>query len=252
MILKERCLLVAAFVVLSTLASAQHTAVPPVVHPPVAPMRVTPPIYRAPVVQTPIIRPPIIHGPAFMPPRSVPVPPTRSLGTSIVLPPVRTFRPIRPVAPVVYVYRPLFFFGDPFWRANSCFYANCNWYWPWTLGYTNVSSPGPVNYVAQVPERQVYVYGGEREDFPQLFLKDGTVLNVTDYWVVDGQLHFKQIEAIGQKPVEQSIPFAELDLQKTVDANTARGFRFVLRNEPVEEYVRHHPEPPPALTDRHQ
>ena len=91
------------------------------------------------------------------------------------------------------------------------------------------------------------MYGDEREDRPQLYLKDGTILNVTDYWVVDNQLHFKVIEETGARPVEQSIPFEELDLQKTVDANTQRGFRFLLRNEPFEQYVRDHPEGPPPV-----
>jgi hypothetical protein len=95
----------------------------------------------------------------------------------------------------------------------------------------------------------VYVDSEVAQDFPRLFLKDGTTLTVTDYWVVDGQLHFKMMEAIGQKPVEHAIPFEDLDLQRTVDANSARGFQFILRNEPFEDYVAHHPEgPPPALT----
>ena len=175
-----------------------------------------------------------------------------AFSTSIVIPPVHPIRPIRPVIPIVLIYRPPFFFGDPFWRFNSCWSTNCELFWPWTFGYTTISTPGPVNYVAQVAEPPVYVYGGEREDFPQLYLKDGTILNVTDYWVVNDQLHFKVIEAIGQKPVENSIPFDELDLQKTIDANTARGFRFVLRNAPYEQYLQDHPEgPPPALVQPH-
>jgi hypothetical protein len=89
----------------------------------------------------------------------------------------------------------------------------------------------------------VYVYGEERPDLPQLFLKDGTVLNVTDYWLVDDQLHFAMIEEeeYGTKPAEHVIPFDALDLQMTIDANTRRGFRFVLRNEPLEQYLRDHP-----------
>ena len=90
------------------------------------------------------------------------------------------------------------------------------------------------------------MYGEDREDLPQLFLKDGTILNVTDYWVVDNQLHFKVIEETGARPVEHVIPFEELDLQATVDANTKRGFRFLLRNEPFEQYLRDHPDGPPA------
>jgi hypothetical protein len=98
----------------------------------------------------------------------------------------------------------------------------------------------------------MYVYGDEREDLPQLYLQDGTILNVTDYWLVDNLLHFKVIEDTGMKPVEHSIPFAELDLQKTVDVNTHRGFHFLLRNEPFEQYVREHPEGPPPVSSPHQ
>ena len=255
-ILNVLSVLISALLVLSKGASAQRPVAP--VHP-VAPVQVSPPpIYRAPVMQTPVVRPPITYppvhtAPIYAPPRNGIVSTVGGFGTSIVLPPVRPVHPIRPVPPVVFIYSPYLFFGDPFWRFNSCWSVNCELFWPWAYGYTSVSSPSPVNYVAQLTETPVYIYGGEREDFPQLFLKDGTILNVTDYWVVDGQLHFKIIEAIGQEPVEHSVPFEELDLQKTVDANTARGFKFILRNAPYEQYLRDHPEgPPPALPPSHQ
>lgn len=111
----------------------------------------------------------------------------------------------------------------------------------------SVSSPGPTTYVSQVYETPIYVYGAKGRDLPQLFLKDGTILNVTDYWVVDGQLHFTMIEDDETKPMEHAIPFDALDLQKTVDSNTRRGFNFMLRNEPFEQYVRDHPEDPPVV-----
>jgi len=247
-VLSELCVLVFICVGLSGIAVAQHPIAVP--HAPVAPVHVSPPpMYHPPLMQPPIARPPITYAPVYTPPRNGM---TAWPGTSIILPPVRPIRPIRPVQPAYFIYSPQIFFGDPFWQYNSCVYATCGWFWPWTFGSAVVSYPGPVSYVPQAPEAPVYVYGGEREDFPQLFLKDGTILNVTDYWVVDGQLHFKMIDAIGRRPVEQSVPFEELDLQKTVDANTARGFRFVLRNEPFEEYVRDHPEgPPPTATPQH-
>ncbi|HTT20857.1 MAG TPA: hypothetical protein VMG82_18120 [Candidatus Sulfotelmatobacter sp.] len=255
-ILNVPSVLIIALVVLSGVSWAQHPVIP--VHP-VAPVNVSPPpIYRAPVMQTPVVRPPITYAPVhnppiYTPPRNGIFPTVGGFGTSIVLPPVRPVHPIRPVPPVVFIYSPYFFFGNPFWQFNSCWSAACNWFWPWTYAYATASSPGPINYVAQPTQTPVYVYGGEREDFPQLFLKDGTILNVTDYWLVDDQLHFKIIEAIGQEPVEHSVPFEELDLQKTVDANTARGFRFILRNAPYEQYLGDHPEgPPPALPPSNQ
>jgi hypothetical protein len=51
----------------------------------------------------------------------------------------------------------------------------------------------------------------------------------------------------GTKAEEQAVPFDELDLQKTVDVNTKRGFRFMLRDEPFEQYVHDHPEGPPVV-----
>jgi hypothetical protein len=79
------------------------------------------------------------------------------------------------------------------------------------------------------------------------------ILNVTDYWLVDDQLHFTMIEEDGTKPAEHVIPLDALDLQTTVDANTQRGFRVMLRNEPFEQYVRDHPEsPPPVVTPPHE
>jgi hypothetical protein len=100
----------------------------------------------------------------------------------------------------------------------------------------------------------IYVYGEETIQRPQLALKDGTIYNVTDYWLVNGQLHFRTLEDGGAKSVEHVIDLNQLDSQKTMDLDAQRGFRFVLRNEPLEQYLRDHPEmgapgaaPPPPL-----
>jgi hypothetical protein len=157
-------------------------------------------------------------------------------------------RPIHPFPPVFVLYESPGFLGGPFWGWNSCWLASCDLFWPWMLDYATVFSSGPTNYVDQVYETPAD-YGEESPDLPQLFLKDGTILNVSDYWLVDDQLHFTMIEEEGGKPVEHVIPFKALDLQKTVDVSRARGFRFMLRNEPFEQYVHDHPEgPPPVIT----
>ncbi|HXZ34252.1 MAG TPA: hypothetical protein VEH30_18410 [Terriglobales bacterium] len=78
------------------------------------------------------------------------------------------------------------------------------------------------------------VWGGLGIQF-LFYLKDGTVYNVTDYCLVDGQIHFTMLEEGGTKSVEHVIGFDELDLQKTIDVATQRGFRFVLRNEPLKQ-----------------
>ena len=70
---------------------------------------------------------------------------------------------------------------------------------------------------------------------------------MTDYWLVDGQLHFTTVEDAGTKSVEHALSFDTLDLQTTIDVNTERGFRFQLRNQPVEQYLREHPDAHPKV-----
>ena len=203
-----------------------------------------PPIFYVPISPAPMIHPPITA------PRISVAPYGSGLRTAGFHPPRR---PIRPFPPLWVVYQSPFLLGGPFWGLNACRWATCELFWPWTLGYATLSSPGPTSYISQVHETTVDAYGEERPDLPQLFLRDGTILNVTDYWLVDDQLHFTMIEEEGTKPAEHVIPFEALDLQTTVDANTRRGFRFMLRNEPWEQYVRDHPEgPPPVVTPPHE
>lgn len=202
---------------------------------------------------------PILHNPISVPIIPAPISTSRMPigpspggvpGTTGFRPPRR---PVRRFPPVLVVYESAFFLGGPFWGSNSCWWPSCDLFWSWTLSYTAVSSPGPINNISQVSEAPVYVYGEERPDLPQLFLKDGTVLNVTDYWLVDEQLHFAMTEEEGGKPAEHVIPFDALDLQASVHVNTRRGFRFMLRDEPFEQYVRDHPEgPPPIVTLPHE
>ncbi|MFL6590916.1 MAG: hypothetical protein ACJ8M4_12180 [Chthoniobacterales bacterium] len=76
---------------------------------------------------------------------------------------------------------------------------------------------------------------------PQLIFNDGTTYTVADYWRVDDQLHFITSEEGGTKSVPHSAPFGDLDVQRTTDAAEAQGFLFVLRDEPIEQWLRHHP-----------
>ena len=221
--------------VLTTRALAQHPAVRsagggisarPISHVPIS----SAPSIRAPISGSRISTAGALGAAGFRPPR----------------------RPIRPFPPVLFLYESPFLLGGQFWGLNSC-WASCDLFLPWTLGTSTVYSAGPTNYISPEYETPGYDYGEESPDLPQLFLKDGTILNVTDYWLVDEQLHFTMIEENGGTPVEHVIPFDALDLQKSVDANTRRGFRFMLRNAPVEQYLRDHPEgPPPVLAPSRQ
>lgn len=156
----------------------------------------------------------------------------------------------------VFVFRRRFFFGAPCFRFGVGFGCNSFW-WPnwnlcWGWGFYGNALPFTghdfQNYVTLQPyEVAVYLYGpGEREQV-WLYLKDGTAYSVADYWFVNGQVHFIAVEEGGAKAVEHVIGFDELDLQKTIDVNTRRGFRVVMRDEPLEQYMRDHPDATPPL-----
>jgi hypothetical protein len=141
---------------------------------------------------------------------------------------VRPILPIFTVPPVRFWGAPLYGFGlglgfSPLW------WRTCGIFWSWTWGYNCYAQP-------------VYVVGTEVREFPQLYLKDGTVYNVTDYWLVDNQLHFTMLDETSVTSAEHTIDFSRLDLQKTTDVARQRGFQFVLRNEPIQKYLEDHPE----------
>jgi hypothetical protein len=165
----------------------------------------------------------------------------------------RTFRfPQRPI----YVFRHHVFFGPSFDRYgfglgfNSLWWPTCGPFWDW--GFNCYGLPfygyGYGSYFpAQAYEYPVYQYSGVGRELPQLYLKDGTVYNVIDYWIVDGQIHFTMLDESGTKSVEHVIDLDELDLQQTIGVATQRGFRFMLRNEPMEQYLQHHPNHTPPV-----
>ena len=213
---------------------------PPAMHAPINHA----PVYRAPIYQAPTYQAPIYRTPQYaaVSGRGISAEPhVRGLGPVSLRPRPRPFPPFR--------YYPFPVFIYPFWPSNVCWWATCDLFWTAALldnnGPASLWSPSN-SFPPPAAEAPVYVYGEEQPEYPQLFLKDGTILYVTDYWVVDDQLHFMIAQQEGMKPEEQVIPFDELDLQKTIDVNTQRGFRFMLRNEPFEQYVRDHPEGPPA------
>ncbi len=151
------------------------------------------------------------------------------------------------------VFRHPVFFGAPFLGArlgfNSFWCPTCGPFWTWGF-----SSPlywyGFENYVTppQPYESPLYLYNGEERELVQLYLNDGTVYNVTDYWLVNGQIHFTMIDETGTKSVEQVIGFDELDLQRIIDVNTQLGFKFVLRNEPWQKYLQDRPDLTPTVS----
>jgi hypothetical protein len=74
--------------------------------------------------------------------------------------------------------------------------------------------------------------GGRATSGPEvaLFLKDGTVYAITDYWVADNKLHY-----VTNYGGENSIPLDQIDMQRTVDANAKRGINITLRPTPYSQ-----------------
>jgi hypothetical protein len=60
-----------------------------------------------------------------------------------------------------------------------------------------------------------------------LYLKDGTMLAASDYWIQDNKLHYL-VNYGGENTVETD----RVDLQRTVDENEKRGVKFWLKPNP--------------------
>jgi hypothetical protein len=93
------------------------------------------------------------------------------------------------------------------------------------------------NFIPASPE--YLLLGSASTIRPQLVFKDGTSYTVSDYWRVDDQLHFTTVEEGGTKSVPHTVPFDSLDLQPTKEAAAAQGFRFVIRDEPLQQWLEH-------------
>ena len=118
-----------------------------------------------------------------------------------------------------------FGFGDVGWGWNG-----------YGAGYSVPAQPAEQEPAETSPPNDYLTYqpGTAPEPLPPeqtnasplilLVLKDGSVYGVTDYWVEEGRLHY--LTSYGG---ENDISIDQLDLQKTVDQNWARGVEFVLR-----------------------
>jgi hypothetical protein len=157
-----------------------------------------------------------------------------------------------PERPVLIFPRP-FFIHAPFFRywerLDSSWWLFCGPVWGWNCGdfvlpeYSFEHYPAPpLTY-----NNPVYVYSLDGHQLVRLYLKSGSAYSVNDYWFVNDQIHFTMLDESGTKSLEQVIGFDNLDVQKTIDVNTRRGFRVVMRNEPMEQYLRDHPDLDPPL-----
>lgn len=144
-----------------------------------------------------------------------------------------------------------FGFGVPFFFG---FGPDCNPFWaePWafgcdSFGYLDGFGGYGAAYQQELPESteqpaqeepaEQSIYIPPQESSPEeiqaekilfvLYMKNGAVYAVTNYWFADGKLHY--LTSYGG---ENTVEMSDLDLQKTVDVNTKRGVDFTLKPRP--------------------
>lgn len=150
------------------------------------------------------------------------------------------------------------FFGFGFGPAWGLGWDQCDPGWGWgyssfcgpdnyTYGYYGPDAylpapPPPGEYEPEYPQpgqEGAYLYEAPPSEIPGtsneeqdhfavlIYLKDGTLYLVSNYWLSGGELHY----TLGDGS-EYGIDINEVDLQKTVDMNAKRGINFTLRNSP--------------------
>lgn len=128
---------------------------------------------------------------------------------------------------------PYYSYGCPYswdWGFNCYTWPYYGYGYGYDFGIDPTYYSADPQSAAPTYARPAYRYKGQQRDLVELYLKNGTAFDVTDYWLEDGKIHFRTPEG----SVEQVIGVDQLDLQTTVDVNARRGWQFVLRNEPVE------------------
>jgi hypothetical protein len=143
---------------------------------------------------------------------------------------------------------------DPFWGCPAGFYGSYynggyygNQIYNQSTDESSVSNEfNPSRYWGpSAPPEETGGGGGSASSSDSevvLFLKDGTVYAITDYWIADNKLHY-----VTNYGGENSIPLDQLDIQRTVDVNAKRGINITLRPTPTPQSQQQAaPEPDPA------
>jgi len=146
---------------------------------------------------------------------------------------------VRPRGRVVFV--------GPRFRGHRGIFHRHHYFDPFAYVVRDFSTPVP--YESIVPFAPTYYFiGNESANHPRLIFKDHMTYTVEDYWRVDDQLHFITSEDGATK----SVPFADLDVQATTDALAKQGFKFRVRDEPIDEWLQHHAKEAPRSTVKHR
>jgi hypothetical protein len=60
-----------------------------------------------------------------------------------------------------------------------------------------------------------------------IYMKNGSVLTVRDYWMIDGELHY-----ILMSGVQRAVDLEQVDLPRTNTENAKSGVKFIFKSEP--------------------
>jgi hypothetical protein len=118
---------------------------------------------------------------------------------------------------------------QPFGLFNPGYFPPAFGFWPW-WGWSDCDSFATNCNYGEVSSAE-YPESSEEEDVRPMiivYLRDGSGYGALDYWLAGGSLHIETTYA-----AEKSFPIGDVDLERTVKENYARGFGFVLYPAPL-------------------
>ena len=139
------------------------------------------------------------------------------------------------------------------WHAHSRIFPRYQYSFDPFRYFVQDFAPPPPPSELIVPFAPTYFFiGTESSSHPRLVFKDHTTYTVDDYWRTDDQLHFISLEDGGTKSVPHTVPFADLDVQATTDSLAKQGFKFRIRDEPIDQWLQHRAQDLPRSSARHR
>jgi hypothetical protein len=134
-------------------------------------------------------------------------------------------------------------FCDPFWDfgCDAYGYPGYGYYGPYGPGFysnsygddSDTTTPdNSQNYGVYLNQNTAQDNSSENSANAStvLYLNDGTSFAVTNYWVADYKLHY-----VIDGARENEIDLDQIDVQRTVDENAARGLNFTLKPAPPDQ-----------------
>ena len=138
------------------------------------------------------------------------------------------------------------FWYNPWWGAGPAYgygsygYPNSNVYNNPDAGYSapdDNSNPPPEQDNQETPDGNWVTPNGPSPAIAPnsgnltvpvlIYMKNGSVYTVRDYWIVDGELHFLLLDG-----VQKSVDLELVDLPRTNTENAKSGVKFIFKSEP--------------------